>query len=316
MDKQLIKLTGIIPIIPTPFRPDEQIDSSALRRLIEFAIAAGNNAVCLPAYASEFYKLDARERLAVVETAVDQARGRIPVIGQVNYPSARQAVDAARDAVDAGVSAINAAVPRLFATSERDLLRYFGRLLDAIDLPLVIQDFNPGGPTLTPSFIAALHREYPHFRYVKLEEAMMGGKVEAIRDATDGEVGVIEGWGGLYMLELIPRGICAVMPGLAVSDLLARIWNLARAGQMEEAYEIFQAVVPQIVHSLQNMEFFHQAEKLLLHDRGLLEEPVVRDLRIELPEPDAAYIRFLNGRILACLDRLSMPHKPIAVQSV
>jgi len=42
-------------------------------------------------------------------------------------------------------------------------------------------------------------------------------------EATDGEVGVLEGWGGVYMLDLIPAGICGVMPGLGVSDLLALV---------------------------------------------------------------------------------------------
>jgi 4-hydroxy-tetrahydrodipicolinate synthase len=138
----------------------------------------------------------------------------------------------------------------------------------------------------------------------------MGAKVESILQATNGEVGVIEGWGGLYMLELIPRGICAVMPGLALSDLLNRVWQLARESRREEAYEIFQGIVPQIVHSLTNMELFHHAEKMLLQDRGLSNEPTVRDLRIDLDESDAAYIRFLNGRVLALLDRLGMPRKP------
>jgi 2-keto-3-deoxy-L-arabinonate dehydratase len=36
---------------------------NALRRLIDFAIASGLKAVCLPAYASEFYKLTDEERL-------------------------------------------------------------------------------------------------------------------------------------------------------------------------------------------------------------------------------------------------------------
>jgi dihydrodipicolinate synthase/N-acetylneuraminate lyase len=307
-----LKLSGIIPIIPTPFTDADEIDIVASRGLVEFAIAAGANAICLPAYASEFYKLDAAERLLVVETAVDQARGRVPVLGQVNYPSARHAVEAARAAQRAGVSAINCAVPRMFGVGDRDLLRYFGRLLDSIDVPLVIQDFNPGGPTISPKFITELHRAHPNFRYVKLEEAMMGAKVEAILHETGGEVGVMEGWGGLYMLELIPMGICAVMPGLAVSDLLNRVWTLTKDQRLEEAYEVFQGVVPQIFHSLQNMEFFHQAEKLLLQDRGVLPSANVRDLRIDLDERDTRYIHFLNGRVMALLDRLAMPRNPTA----
>ena len=45
----------------------------------------------------------------------------------------------------------------------------------------------------------------------------MSARVQSIVEDTEGAVGVIDGWGGTYMLELIDAGICGVMPGLAVS---------------------------------------------------------------------------------------------------
>jgi 4-hydroxy-tetrahydrodipicolinate synthase len=78
-------LYGTVPIVPTPFNEDETIDERALRRLIDFAIASGLQAVCLPAYASEFYKLTDDERLQVVKIAVDQAAGRLQIVAQSNH---------------------------------------------------------------------------------------------------------------------------------------------------------------------------------------------------------------------------------------
>ena len=303
-------IDGVVPIIPTPFDNDEAIDSRSLGMLIEFALAAGASAVCLPAYASEFYKLSEAERRQVVEEAVGTAAGRIPVIGQVNYPSLRLAVESAQYAQKSGATAISAAVPRMFSLGEKDLLRYFDRLLNAIEIPLIIQDFNPGGPTIGPDFIVRLHKLHPHFRYVKLEDPLMGTKIKAILDATHGEVGVIEGWGGMYMMELIPAGISGIMPGLALTDLLSRAFRLVRQDRREEAYTIFQGVLPQIVFSLQHMELFHHAEKMLLQARGILSQIVVRDLRMELGETDGNYIEFLNGKILGLLNQLHMPLNP------
>ncbi|MFB3826383.1 MAG: dihydrodipicolinate synthase family protein [Bryobacteraceae bacterium] len=294
----MLRIDGIVPVIPTPFSEDEEIDWAAFGGLVEFACRSGACAFCLPAYASEFYKLSEEERRRLVVEAVRLAAGKIPVLAQVNYASAGQAARTARIFQQAGVSAIAAAVPRQFAVPESDLLRYFGRILSAIDIPLLIQDFNPGGATVSAGFVAALHKAHPHFRWVKLEEAQMGPRVRAILDATAGEVGVLEGWGGMYMLDLIPEGICGVMPGLATADILARIYALARAGEAARAHEIFAAVLPQIVFSLQNLELFHHAEKRLLAARGLLPRPVVRDLRMEPNEADSRRIDFLNARIL------------------
>ncbi len=307
------RIDGIIPIIPTPFHPDETVDYRSLRGLIEFAQAARACAVCLPAYASEFYKLSENERRLVVEEAIAQAAGRIPVIGQVNYPSALLAAETAKSLQNSGASAISAAVPRMFGMAEKDLYRYFDRLLNSIEVPLIIQDFNPGGPTISPGFILTLHRAHPHFRYVKLEDPMMGAKVQAIQEATQDEVGVIEGWGGMYMMELIPAGICGVMPGLGITDLLERAFRFVKQGDREEAYPVFQGVLPQIVFCLQHMELFHHAEKMLLQARGILSQVTVRELRMELEPRDQEHIQFLNRQVLELLDRLQMPHNPAVV---
>jgi len=306
----LFRIHGVVPIIPTPFQSDETIDYAAFAPLVDFAVAGRCSAICLPAYASEFYKLSDEERLEVVRQAVTAAKGRIPVIGQANHASARLAAKSALAVEAAGADAIAVAVPRLFSLPESDLFRYFDTVLSAVQVPLLIQDYNPGGPTVSPQFVAGLHRIHPHFRYIKLEEPLMAAKVRAILDATGGGVGVLEGWGGMYMLELIEAGICGVMPGLAISDLLAQVYQRAVAGFKQDAYEIFAGVLPQIVFSLQNMEFFHHAEKRLLAMRGILREATVRDVTMPPGEIDHAHVDFLNQRVLALLDRLHMAHNP------
>lgn len=306
------QIRGIVPIVPTPFRANQEVNWENLRDLIDFACGAGACAMCLPAYASEFYKLSEDERHQVIAEAVEQASGRIPVIGQVNAYSAKQAKESALDAQRTGVNAVSVSVPRLFSLAERDIFRYFDRVLSGIDIPLVIQDFNPGGPTVSPEFIANLHRAHPHFRYIKLEEPLMASKVEAILQKTSGEVGVLEGWGGMYMLELIPAGICGVMPSLGAADILAYIFRLSEQGRTGEAYEIFQFVLPQIVFSLQNLELLHHAEKLLLVARDIIDEAVVRDASLELHPHDREHILFLNNKILEVLDRLNLLRNPSA----
>lgn len=305
-----LQIHGIVPIVPTPFDEQEQIDWNDLRNLIDFGSAAGASAVCLPAYASEFYKLSEDERLELVREAVSHAKGRVPVIGQVNYPSAMLAAKWAARIQQCGVSAICVAVPRLFPLSERDLFRYFDRILKAIDLTLLIQDFHPGGASLSARFIRDLHREHPHFRYLKLEEPLMASKVEAILDETGGEVGVLEGWGGMYMLELAPAGISGVMPSLGLADILGLVFRLLVEGRRGEACDIFQTVLPQITYSLQSMELYHHAEKRLLKVRRILGNARVREATIEVGARERDQIDFLNTRVLALLERLGLPLNP------
>jgi dihydrodipicolinate synthase/N-acetylneuraminate lyase len=295
---------GILPIVPTPFARDGSIDGMALKSLLKFATGLGVCGVCLPAYASEFYKLSDDERRQLVCQALDIVDGRLPVVAQVNHVSTAYAVETARELERFGAAAISVAVPRLFGLPERDLLRHFDRILSAITVPLIIQDFNPGGATVSLDFVKSLHGQHQHFRYLKLEEPLMSWRVRSIVEETKGEVGVIDGWGGVYMLELMDAGICGVMPGLGVSDILAKIWQRARAGNKEAAYEIFRGVLPQITYSLQSLEFFHHAEKALLVARGVLPNTEVRDATLTVNEIDRAHIDFLNHKVLELLQGL------------
>jgi 2-keto-3-deoxy-L-arabinonate dehydratase len=298
-----LQIDGVVPIVPTPFLPEGSPDWSSLEKLLDFAVDGGVSAVCLPAYASEFYKLRDTERRDMVIRAVSLMQGRLPVIGQVNHVSTAYVAETARDLEAAGASAISVAVPRMFGLPERDLLRYFDRILRAISIPLLIQDFNPGGPTLSLIFLQQLRRQHAHFLFLKLEEPLLAERVRQIVEGTNGELSVLEGWGGMYMLELIKAGICGVMPGLAVSDILQQVWKKARKGDQDKAYAGFVEVLPQIVYSLQSLEFFHHAEKSLLVARGVLPEALVREATLTVGPDDQAHLKFLNRKVMEFLAR-------------
>jgi 4-hydroxy-tetrahydrodipicolinate synthase len=284
--------------VPTPFYDDELIDFDSLERLIDFAADAGVTAVCLPAYASEFYKLSESERAELVRAAVRFARGRVKVVAQSNHFSSKLAAETAQQNQDAGAEVVSFALPRMFSLSEEDLLRYATRVARSVTVPVIVQDFNPGGSSVGASFARRLHENAPNFRFLKLEEPLMGPKVHAIREATAGAVGVLEGWGGMYLLELLPAGVCGTMPGLAMVDLFQSVVRDAREGNTEAASRLFERMLPFIAYSLQNLELFHHCEKGLLARRGLLQSVKVRDAGVSLDETTRQYLEFLYGGIL------------------
>jgi 2-keto-3-deoxy-L-arabinonate dehydratase len=300
-------LTGVVPIIPTPFRSDEQIDFDGISRCVHFAMSSGLPAVCLPAYASEFYKLSEAERARCVETAIAAAGGKIGVMAQANHPSARHAAELAKKYESLGANYISFAIPRLFALPEADLLAYCRTICDAVKLPVLVQDFNPGGPTVGGEFARKLADSCGNFRYLKLEESLMSGKIRSIIAATEGRIGVLEGWGGMFMVELMPAGICGLMPGLGVSDLLNQIWTRYHAGQKQAALELFQVVLPQVVFALQSSELFNWIEKRLLRARGVLNDDNIH-VRSATWTPDDETLRYgdwLNDQIVAAARRIA-----------
>jgi len=300
------ELFGVVPIVPTPFTEDEEIDEDALRRLIDFAIAGGIKAVCLPAYASEFYKLSDDEKLRVVKIAVGHAAGRIKIVAQSNSPSLKIAIRLAQANVKAGADVISLAVPRIFGLPEESIREYLSGFLSSIPTtPVLIQDFNPGGSSISVGFIRQLMEKHSNFKYLKLEEPLCAPKFEEIIKTTGGKVGLFEGWGGLYMLELTPLGIAGVMPGLAVSDILQKVFLLRKEGKNDEAFDLFEKVMPQIFFSLQNMELFHYAEKELLIARGVLTNSVARKAAYIPDASSVKYIKELNQRVVSLVKSLN-----------
>jgi 4-hydroxy-tetrahydrodipicolinate synthase len=235
----------------------------------------------------------------VVKVAVRQAAGRMKIIAQSNHPSLKMAIKLARANVEVGADVISLAVPRLFNLPENSLMEYLSGFLNAIpQTPVLIQDFNPGGSSLSVEFIKRLKAMCPNFCYLKLEEPLGAVKFSEIIKATDEQIGLFEGWGGLYMLELIPVGIQGIMPGLAVADILQKVFELRKNKHHDQAFRLFGKVMPQIFFSLQNMELFHYAEKELLMARGILENSISRKAAYQPDDYTVAYIKELNARVL------------------
>ena len=75
-----VEIKGIIPPVITPMDPrDESVNIPALRDQIERQIAAGVHGIFPLGTNGEAYILDLREKEEVLEAAIDQVRGRVPV---------------------------------------------------------------------------------------------------------------------------------------------------------------------------------------------------------------------------------------------
>lgn len=297
-------LTGVLPVLPTPFTSDDEVDLPSLPPLVEFAKRCGVCAVVTPAFGSEFYKLDAGERQRVIETVVARAQPcGLRVVVQCNHTTPRLAARLAGEAKSLGASAVSTALPRAFAASEGQLLDYARRVCEATDLPVIVQDWNPGGRTADADFFITLHQHCANFRMAKLEEPDIGGTVRRIVSETSGHVGVLSGWGGSYAVQLYSAGLSGLMPGLALADVFVRIWSQLSNGEDQQALNDFSQIAPYLQYTLQTFEQFHHAEKYVLWRRGALANPFVRPVTVELGSDSHRYLELLTQSLLAFLER-------------
>lgn len=136
---------GAWPAPVTPFTTRDTVNVTVLGDLVEYFVGKDAGGLYLCGSTGQGIFMSVEERKLVVETALDQVRGRIPVIVHVGSVSVVDAVDLARHARQSGAAGISSILPPLYRDT-RSLHAYFEALAAAVpDLPLL--PYLYGGPS-------------------------------------------------------------------------------------------------------------------------------------------------------------------------
>src|SRR5215470_449294 len=92
----------------------------------------------LTALATEFAALSGAERRLVVETVVDQAAGRVPVVAQTGALSTAEAVELSRHAEAAGAAVLMVVAPYYEPLSLEETLDYLRAVANSVDIPIML----------------------------------------------------------------------------------------------------------------------------------------------------------------------------------
>ncbi|MEU3507016.1 5-dehydro-4-deoxyglucarate dehydratase [Streptomyces longwoodensis] len=128
---------GVLSFPLTSFRADGSLDPDGFRAHVAGRLAAAPGAVFPACGTGEFHALDEDEYRRVVEIAVEEAAGRVPVVAGVGYGWA-QAVRFARQAEDAGADALLVLPHYLVAAPQDGLVAQVEELAARTRLPLVV----------------------------------------------------------------------------------------------------------------------------------------------------------------------------------
>ncbi len=136
---------GIIVPMITPFKGPEanSVDLSKAEKLSEYLIHGGVHGLMPLGTSGEFALMDRQERRDLVRVVSKAAKGRLPVIAGVSFPSTKGAILHAQDAEKAGADVIISTGPYYFKTNDMGLFEHFQMLIDGTDLPIMIYNI-PG----------------------------------------------------------------------------------------------------------------------------------------------------------------------------
>jgi 4-hydroxy-tetrahydrodipicolinate synthase len=162
------QLRGCGTALVTPFQADGSIDDAALRALIAWQIDCGIDFLVPCGTTGETPTLSHDEWLKVIDTTIEVAAGRVPILAGATSNSTHDAVEKANEvAARPGVDAILTASPYYNKPTQEGQYRHFRAIAEAVDKPIILYNV-PGrtGANIEPSTLARL-AEVPHIAGVK-----------------------------------------------------------------------------------------------------------------------------------------------------
>lgn len=266
------RFTGLYWVLATPFAADGEVDISRLGDLVRFAVRAGARGVTALGVLGENARLTAVERERVVQEVVEAAPDGLDVVVGVSGGGERPCFAQAQMARRNGAAAIMASPPP--GTLPDQVSAFYGRLAEAGELPIVVQDLpSASGVALSPALLAQLAVEQPSVVAIKLEDPPTPLKVTALKEAWQSAgtaaFSILGGLGGLFFLEELRRGADGTMTGFAYPEALTAIDRAYRSGDDARAESVFEQFMP--ILRYEHMPVVSLAvRKAFLHERRLI----------------------------------------------
>ena len=226
---------------------------------------------------SETLRLDSEEREQLAAAACKFGKDRGVVVISVGAESSKTAERYAKHAESIGADAVMAIPPVSIGIGESELLAYYTRIIEAIRIPVIVQDASGYvGKPMPIAMQARLLEEFgPERVQYKPEASPIGPKLSELRDATQGRARVFEGTGGIALVDSFKRGVVGTMPGADLIRGLVPLWKALEAGDAEKADRIHGPLAA-LVSMQTSLDGFLAVEKHLLVRQGIFKNTLVR----------------------------------------
>jgi 2-keto-3-deoxy-L-arabinonate dehydratase len=281
---------GVLPIAPTPFAENGDLDLDGMRRVLDCMIDQGVDGICILANYSEQFLLTDDERNVLLDLSLRHVAGRVPVIVTCSHFSTRIAADRGRRAAEAGAAMLMLMPPyhgALLKADEVGMIQHFAQVADAARIPIMIQDAPLSGVTLSVPFLARLAREVPLASYFKIEVPGTAAKLRALIAAGgDAIAGPFDGEESITLMADLDAGATGTMPSALMPDLIKPILAHYAAGRRKEAAALYALVLPLI--NYENRQCGLRATKTVMAEGGVIKSDAVRHPLQPLDPPTRA----------------------------
>jgi len=226
---------GVFPYLVSPVDTDGEVRRDVLARLCNDLVGSGVHGLTPLGSTGEFAYLGNAQRLAVVETTIEAADGRVPVVAGVASTSTLDAVAQAKAYQKLGADGILAILEAYFPLSDAQVESYFRAIADAIDIPVVIYT-NPQfqRSDLSLDCIQRLST-HPRIRYIK-DASTNTGRLLSIMNRCGDSIRVFSASAHIPAAVMLIGGVGWMAgPACIIPRQSVALYDLCKASRWDEA---------------------------------------------------------------------------------
>jgi len=231
-------LRGCGTALATPFTKSGEIDVKAFREFVEWQVTEGIHFVVPCGSTGEAATMASDEHRRVVEIAVEQVNGRVPVVAGAGSNDTQKAIALSKEMRDAGATHLLHTSPMYNKPPQRGIVAHFRAIADAVDLPLIVYNV-PGRTGSNVEAATTLElAEHPNITAVKEASGNPAQIAEIIRGKPE-DFTVLSGDDGLTLAVMAEGGDGVIsVTSNVVPRLASRMCELFDEGDVSGARKL------------------------------------------------------------------------------
>jgi 4-hydroxy-tetrahydrodipicolinate synthase len=236
--------TGCGTALVTPFRKDQSLDEEALRKLVRRQIQGGINFLVPCGTTGESPTLTRAEHLRVIEITLEEAKGKVPVVGGAGGYNTHEVIELAKELERLGVDGILSVTPYYNKPTQEGLYQHYKAIASAVPLPIVV--YSVQGRTACNVEPATMKRLAGIDNIVAIKEASgnIGQMAQMVHQVPD-RINVLCGDDAITipLIALGGRGVVSVVSNQIPAEM-TQLTQAALKGDFERARELQRKWLP------------------------------------------------------------------------
>ena len=234
----------------TPFKENLEVDYEQLRKLCDWHVEHGTDAIIVCGTTGEASTLTEEEHSECIAVVAEQVNGRIPVIAGTGSNATYTAVKLSKEAEQSGVDGLLIVTPYYNKATQQGLIRHYTEIAEAVSTPIIMYNVpSRTGCNIQPATAVELAKNVENI--VAIKEA--SGNISQIADLASMADGCIDIYSGnddqiLPLLALGGIGVISVTANIIPEDT-SRLVHSFLEGNIEESRRL-QLKVMELCHAL------------------------------------------------------------------